>query len=126
MTDPSARDLNAPTTLVHPSPGNVRNQVAETVNMDDVAGDMTIGAPLRSDRGQTHGIADGAAERAGCNSARHVRGDWGEDVATMESAADIWQPELGLIQLKDCRSGLIQGKREQSVVWTYVASLAVS
>ena len=52
MTDPSARDLNAPTILIHPSSGNVRNQVAETVNMGDVAGDMPIGAPLRSDRGQ--------------------------------------------------------------------------
>ena len=59
----------------------------------------------------------------GRNPARQMRGDWGEDVATMESAADIWQPELGLIQLKDCRLGLIQGKREQSVVWTYVDRL---
>ena len=52
-----------------------------------------------------------------------MRGDWGEDVATMESAADIRQPELGPIQLKNRRPGFVQGKREQSVVRPYVARL---
>lgn len=65
MTDPPARDLNAPASLTHPAPGDVRNQIAETVKMNDVAGHMTIGAPLRSNRGQPHRITDGAAERVG-------------------------------------------------------------
>ncbi len=94
--------------------------------MDDLAGGMTIGAPIRSDRGQTHGIADGAAERAGRNPARHVRGGRGEDVATMKSTADIRQPELGPIQFKNRRPGFFQGKREQPVVRSVRSWPAVS
>ena len=71
--------------------------------MDDVTGDMAVGAPLRSDQGQTHRIADGAAERMRRYPARHVRSDRGEDIATMKSAADVRQPELGPIQLKSLR-----------------------
>ena len=60
LVDPPTRDLSTPTALANPSPRNIRDQVTEMVNPDNVTGEVPIAVPLRSNQGQAYSIADGA------------------------------------------------------------------
>ena len=72
--------------------GEVGNQVAKTICVEDCSNVGSTGEPGWCDCGAAHGVLDERAEFGWFDARGQVGGDWGEDVAAMEGSGGIREP----------------------------------
>ncbi len=81
--------------------GEVGDEVAETVNFEDLAGPEALGGAGGPETLELEVVLDAGAEFGGGDTEGEVGGDGGEDVAAVEGAADGGAEVLGLLEAAD-------------------------
>lgn len=96
--------------------GEVGDQVAKSICVEDGSNKASTGEPGWCDCGAAHGVFDERPESRWFDSSGQVGGDWGEDVAAMESGGGIREPIARLIEMADLCRSVGESEREEAII----------